>query len=268
MPTPSKGHRLGAGPAHERLMLANLATSLFEHDRITTTEAKAKRLRPLAERLITFAKRGDLHARRQVMRVVRDKDVVHKLFAEIGPKFAERAGGYTRIVKLGPRKGDNAPMASIELVEALTPAQSTVREAERARGTKSAPRKATRGRTVETAEEAKDESPTAASVAATAPSQVVISGDDTAEGTEVVEESASTEEAPYGEGSHAALDDGAQPEGFPIKGDEESNLYYAPGSEAYDGTDADVWFATAEDAEAAGFSVPPSPESADEDSNA
>ena len=130
MPTPTKGHRLGAGPAHERLMLANLATSLFEHDRITTTEAKAKRLRPLAERLITFAKRGDLHARRQVMRVVRDKDVVHKLFAEIGPKFAERAGGYTRIVKVGPRKGDNAPMALIELVEALTVAQKAVGEAE------------------------------------------------------------------------------------------------------------------------------------------
>src|SRR5215471_17275979 len=201
MPTPSKGHRLGAGPAHERLMLANLATSLFEHDRITTTEAKAKRLRPLAERLITFAKRGDLHARRQVMRVVRDKDVVHKLFAEIGPKFAERAGGYTRIVKVGPRKGDNAPMAVIELVEALTPAQSTAREAERARGTKFAPRKAARGRTAEIAEEAKDESPTAASVAATAPSQVVISGDETPEGAEAVEESASTEEAPYGEGS-------------------------------------------------------------------
>ncbi len=116
MPTPTKGHRLGSGPAHERLMLANLATSLFEHDRITTTEAKAKRLRPLAERLITFAKRGDLHARRRVMRVVRDKDVVHKLFAEIGPKFAERPGGYTRITKIGPRKGDNAAMAVIELV--------------------------------------------------------------------------------------------------------------------------------------------------------
>ena len=145
MPTPTKGHRLGAGPAHERLMLANLATSLFEHDRITTTEAKAKRLRPLAERLITFAKRGDLHARRQVMRVVRDKDVVHKLFAEIGPNFSERAGGYTRIVKVGPRKGDNAPMAVIELVEALTGGQAVVKEAERARGTKSAARKAAAG---------------------------------------------------------------------------------------------------------------------------
>src|SRR5438045_1341704 len=127
MPTPTKGPRLGSGPAHERLMLANLATSLFEHDRITTTEAKAKRLRPLAERLITFAKRGDLHARRQVMTVIRDKDVVHKLFAEIGPKFSTRPGGYTRIIKTGPRKGDNAPMAVIELVEELT---SVVAEAE------------------------------------------------------------------------------------------------------------------------------------------
>src|SRR3954447_729827 len=134
MPTPTKGPRLGGGPAHERLMLANLATSLFEHGRITTTEAKAKRLRPLAERLITFAKRGDLHARRRVLSVVRDKDVVHTLFAEIGPGFAERAGGYTRITKVGPRKGDNAPMAVIELVEFRTVAQEAVAEAEQARG--------------------------------------------------------------------------------------------------------------------------------------
>jgi large subunit ribosomal protein L17 len=168
MPTPTKGPRLGGSPAHERLMLANLATSLFTHDRITTTEAKAKRLRPLAERLITFAKRGDLHARRQVMSVIRDKDVVHKLFAEVGPKFAERAGGYTRIVKVGPRKGDNAPMAVIELVEERTAAQATVREAERARGTKSAPRQAPTKRTAEIAEDAKSESPTAAAVSASA----------------------------------------------------------------------------------------------------
>ena len=117
-------------------MLANLATSLFEHGRITTTEAKAKRLRPLAEKLVTFAKRGDLHARRQVMTTIRDKDVVHTLFAEIGPRFENRPGGYTRITKVGPRKGDNAPMAVIELVEALTVAQQAVGEAERARGTK------------------------------------------------------------------------------------------------------------------------------------
>jgi large subunit ribosomal protein L17 len=168
MPTPTKGSRLGGGPAHERLILANLATALFEHDRITTTEAKAKRLRPLAEKLITFAKRGDLHARRQVMTVIRDKDVVHKLFAEIGPNMAERPGGYLRILKLNPRKGDNAPMAIIEIVESVTQAQSVVREAERARGTKVAPRKAATGRTAELADELKNESPTAASVAATA----------------------------------------------------------------------------------------------------
>ena len=135
MPTPTKGPRLGGSPAHERLMLANLATSLFEHGRITTTEAKAKRLRPYAEKLVSFAKRGDLHSRRQVMTVIRDKDVVHTLFAEIGPRFANRPGGYTRITKVGPRKGDNAPMAVIELVEALTVAQQAVGEAERARGT-------------------------------------------------------------------------------------------------------------------------------------
>jgi large subunit ribosomal protein L17 len=140
MPTPTKGPRLGGSPSHERLMLANLATSLFEHGRITTTEAKAKRLRPLAEKLVTFAKRGDLHARRQVMTLIRDKDVVHTLFAEIGPRYETRPGGYTRITKVGPRKGDNAPMAVIELVEALTVAQHAVGEAERARGTRFASR--------------------------------------------------------------------------------------------------------------------------------
>jgi large subunit ribosomal protein L17 len=127
MPTPTKGPRFGGSPAHQRLMLANLATALFEHGRITTTEAKAKRLRPFAERLVTKAKRGDLHARRQVMAVIRDKTVVHELFTEIGPGYAGRPGGYTRITKIGPRKGDNAPMAVIELVEPL--AEQTVAEA-------------------------------------------------------------------------------------------------------------------------------------------
>jgi large subunit ribosomal protein L17 len=117
MPTPTKGPRLGGSPAHQKLMLANLATSLFEHGKITTTHARARRLRPVAEKLITFAKRGDMHARRQVLTVVRDKSVVHTLFTEIGPSFAERPGGYTRITKLGPRKGDAAPMAIIELVQ-------------------------------------------------------------------------------------------------------------------------------------------------------
>ncbi len=116
MPTPTKGARLGGSSAHQRHILSNLATALFEHGRITTTEAKARRLRPVAERLITFAKRGDLHARRQVLTVVSDKGIVHSLFTEIGPGFAERHGGYTRITKIGPRKGDNAPMAVIELV--------------------------------------------------------------------------------------------------------------------------------------------------------
>ncbi|MET9797907.1 50S ribosomal protein L17 [Nocardiopsis alba] len=119
MPTPTKGARLGSGPAHERHILANLATSLFQHGRIRTTEAKAKRLRPYAEKLITLGKRGDLHARRQVLTKITDKSVVHELFTEIGPRYENRPGGYTRITKIGPRKGDNAPMAVIELVEAL-----------------------------------------------------------------------------------------------------------------------------------------------------
>ena len=116
MPKPTKGPRLGGGPAHERLLLANLAAALFTHKSIKTTETKAKRLRPLAERLITFAKRGDLHARRRVLSVIGDKSVVHTLFAEIAPLVADREGGYTRITKVGNRKGDNAPMAVIELV--------------------------------------------------------------------------------------------------------------------------------------------------------
>lgn len=116
MPTPTKGARLGGSPAHQRLILANLATSLFEHGQITTTEAKARRLRPFAERLITKAKAGDLHNRRLVLRTIRDKGIVHNLFEEIGPRYAERPGGYTRITKIGPRKGDNAPMAVIALV--------------------------------------------------------------------------------------------------------------------------------------------------------
>lgn len=122
MPKPTKGPRLGGGPAHERLLLANLAAALFTHKSIQTTETKAKRLRPLAERLITFAKRGDLHARRRVLSVIGDKEVVHVLFTEIAPLVAEREGGYTRITKIGNRKGDNAPMAVIELVlEPVTP---------------------------------------------------------------------------------------------------------------------------------------------------
>jgi large subunit ribosomal protein L17 len=128
MPKPTKGPRLGGGPAHERLLLANLAAALFTHKSIKTTETKAKRLRPLAERLITFAKRGDLHARRRVLAIIHDKSVVHELFTEIAPLVAEREGGYTRITKLGFRKGDNAPMAQIELVlEPVTPKAKPVK---------------------------------------------------------------------------------------------------------------------------------------------
>jgi len=133
MPKPTKGPRLGGGPAHERLMLANLAAALFTHKRITTTETKAKRVRPLAERLVTFAKRGDLHARRRVLSVIGDKEVVHVLFTEIAPLVAEREGGYTRITKIGNRKGDNAPMAVIELVlEPVTPKPKSAKKTAKA----------------------------------------------------------------------------------------------------------------------------------------
>ena len=131
MPTPTKGRRLGGSPAHQRHMLANLATALFEHGKITTTEARARRLRPVAERLITFAKRGDLHARRQVLTTVTDRSVVHTLFDEIGPSFATREGGYTRITKIGPRKGDNAPLAVIELIREEAEARPRRRRARR-----------------------------------------------------------------------------------------------------------------------------------------
>jgi large subunit ribosomal protein L17 len=227
MPTPTKGPRLGGGPAHERLILGNLAQALFEHDRITTTQAKAKRLRPLAERLVTFAKRGDLHSRRKVMTVIHDKGVVHRLFTEIAPDVAERPGGYTRITKIGPRKGDNAPMAVIELVrEPLSAKQATVREAEAA--TKRAAKKAP------------------AKKAAEAPSEPAV--DETTD--------AATDETPYGEGSAAPLADGSAPEGFDIKGNKDSMKYHTPDSQWYDQTVAEVWFATQEAAEAAGF-VPP-----------
>jgi large subunit ribosomal protein L17 len=235
MPTPTKGPRLGGGPAHERLILGNLAQALFEHDRITTTQAKAKRLRPLAERLVTFAKRGDLHSRRKVMTVIHDKGVVHRLFTEIAPDVAERPGGYTRITKIGPRKGDNAPMAVIELVrEPYSPKQATVREAEAA--TKKAAKKAP-------AKKAAEEPTT-----------------EPAEATEATD----TTEAPYGEGSHAPLADGSAPDGFEIKGNQDSMKYHTPESPWYEQTVAEVWFATQEAAEAAGFEAPGSMPDADE----
>jgi len=156
MPTPKKGARLGGGPAHQKLILSNLATSLFEHGRITTTEAKARRLRPLAEKLITKAKRGDLHNRREVLKTIRDKSVVHTLFTEIAPSFEERPGGYTRITKIGPRKGDNAPMAVIELVtEKYDPKPARGKKAEPKK--KAEPEKATTEVPTELAEEASPE---------------------------------------------------------------------------------------------------------------
>jgi large subunit ribosomal protein L17 len=191
-------------------MLANLATALFEHGRITTTLAKAKRLSPLADRLITFAKRGDIHARRQVLTVVRDKGVVHTLFAEIGPGFANRQGGYTRITKLGPRKGDNAPMAQIELVEFRTIAQEAVAEAEAARGSRFARRRRPTGATAEAAAELASESETAANVAAEADAADAADADGTAaDATETETAETETAETETAETETAALADAA-----------------------------------------------------------
>ncbi|MBN9216111.1 MAG: 50S ribosomal protein L17 [Microbacterium sp. SCN 70-200] len=173
MPKPTKGPRLGGGPAHERLLLANLAAALFTHRSITTTETKAKRLRPLAERLITKAKRGDLHARRSVLSVIGDKEVVHVLFAEIAPLVADREGGYTRITKVGNRKGDNAPMAVIELVlEPVNPKPKSAKKAAAAASVEEAPaadeaaaEEAVEAEVVEAAEEAPVEEAAAAEAA-------------------------------------------------------------------------------------------------------
>lgn len=195
MPTPTKGTRVGGGPAHERLILSNLATALFEHDQITTTAAKAKRLRPLAERLITFAKRGDLHSRRRVLTVVRDKGVVHRLFAEVAPDMAAREGGYTRITKIAPRKGDNAPMAVIELVrEPLSPKKATVKEAEAA--TKRAAKDAAKGdQPAVAAETVEVEATEAAEFEASEASETGDLGDAPHEVTDEVTESAESTEA-------------------------------------------------------------------------
>jgi large subunit ribosomal protein L17 len=232
MPTPTKGPRLGGGPAHQRLILANLATSLFEHDSITTTEAKAKRLRPLAERLITFGKRGDLHSRRRVMTVIRDKGVVHRLFVEIAPDMAERNGGYTRITKIGPRKGDNAPMAVIELVREPVAKKATVKEAEGA--TKRAAKDDAKRKA------AQDD----AAAAETAAVQDTDVQDGDVQDTPAVELPA---------GAVAATDDGSAPEGYTVKGNADSGKYHVEGSQWYDQTVAEFWFKDAEAAEAAGF---------------
>jgi large subunit ribosomal protein L17 len=224
MPTPTKGSRLGGSAAHQKLILSNLATSLFEHGAITTTATKAKRLQPLAESMITKAKRGDLTSRRQVMKRIRDKSVVHVLFTEIGERYADRPGGYTRIIKLGPRKGDNAPMVKIELVEALADSPKAKAAAKKAApATKATAKKAA----------AKDEAKVDETPAEDAKVQDVVAGK-------------------Y-EGSAAPLDGGAAPEGYDIKGNEDSMKYHGTDSPWYDQTVAEVWFQTEEAAQAAGF---------------
>jgi large subunit ribosomal protein L17 len=222
MPTPKKGYRLGGSPAHQRLILANLATALFEHGRITTTEAKARVLRPYAEKLITKAKKGDLHNRREVLKTIRDKGVVHVLFTEIAPLMAERPGGYTRITKIGPRKGDNAPMAVIELVTETFAPQAP----------KAAP--------------AAEEAPAAEVVEEAVEAPVA---DEAAEAE--VATVADVEELPAG--AALPLEDGSAPEGFTIKGNRDSMKFHQEGGQWYDATVAEIWFDTAENAEAAGF---------------
>jgi len=216
MPKPTKGARLGGGAAHERLILANLASALFINKSIKTTEARAKRLRPVAERLVTFAKRGDLASRRRALAVLRNKEAVHVLFTEIAPLVADRQGGYTRIVKVGFRKGDNAPMGVIELVlEPVTP---------KVKATK----------TEAPAAEVEVEVSADASVDAEASVEA-----------EVVEEAAADSAAP--------LEDGSAPEGFDVKGKNSTKKFYAPGDAGYANVKADIYFASAEAAEAAGF---------------
>ncbi|MCW2809733.1 MAG: rplQ [Friedmanniella sp.] len=247
MPTPTKGARLGGSPSHERIILANLASQLFEHDKIVTTEAKAKRLRPLAEKLITKAKRGDIHARRLVLTTVRDKGVVHKLFTEIAPTMADREGGYLRITKVGPRKGDNAPMALIELVT------ESVEESKKANSTPVAAKKAASRRA------GAADSATATPVVATpdettpvetAPDESTPSEATPDEATSEAADTAVTETSSYGPGSYVGVE---PPEGFTIKGNENSRKYHSPASQWYDETVAEVWFENEDAAAAAGF---------------
>ncbi len=231
MPKPTKGPRFGGSPAHQRIILANLATQLFQHGKITTTEAKAKRVQPLADRLISKAKRGDLHNRRIVLQTVTDKGVVHILFTEIAPKLAEREGGYTRITKIGPRKGDNAPMAVIEIVT------ESVEESRKAKAKTSAKK----------AEPAKAEPKKAAPKKAAAKK-----AEETVEAPEVeATEAAVADEAPeFGEGSYVGDE---PPAGYDIKGNKDSMKFHTPESQWYEATKAEVWFNSAEAAEAAGF---------------
>ncbi|MBM7509065.1 large subunit ribosomal protein L17 [Nocardioides salarius] len=183
MPKPTKGPRLGGSPSHQRLILANLATQLFEHGRITTTESRARALRPWAEKLITKAKKGDLHNRREVLKTIRDKGVVHVLFTEIAPTFSERPGGYTRITKIGPRKGDNAPMAVIELVtEAYSPTPKAATPAPAAPAAEETPAEEAPAEETTTEETATDEAPTELGEEASPEESVVAEAEVTDEG--------------------------------------------------------------------------------------
>jgi large subunit ribosomal protein L17 len=198
MPTPKKGPRLGGSPAHQKLIVSNLATALFEHGRITTTEARARVLRPVAEKLITKAKRGDLHNRREVLKTIRDKSVVHTLFTEIAPTFEERPGGYTRITKIGPRKGDNAPMAVIELVtEKYAPKPARSKKAEPAAKATPAP--------AAEATEAPTDAPTELAEEAS-PEESVIAEAEVEETTEEAPAEDATDEAPAEESDEAESD--------------------------------------------------------------
>jgi large subunit ribosomal protein L17 len=229
MPKPNKGPRLGGGPAHERLLLANLASALFLHKSIKTTETKAKRLRPLAERMVTFAKRGDLHARRRVLSILGNKEAVHVLFAEIAPLVAEREGGYTRITKVGNRKGDNAPMAVIELVlEPVAP------KAKKAAPKAAAPKAEKAEKPAEDAADAGAESQEEGAAAEAVAAAALVDGE-------------------FGADSAAPNEDGSAPEGFDIKGNKDSMKFHRPVVQWYEQTVAEVWFRTAEAAEAAGF---------------
>ena len=209
MPTPTRGSRLGGSSAHQRHMLANLATALFEHGKITTTEAKARRLRPFAERLITFAKRGDLPARREVLTVVTDKGVVHTLFTEIGPRFAAREGGYTRITKVGPRKGDNAPLAVIELVAEDAVATPRRRRARRAQPAVAGARPAaTAGAEAQAAAAGAAEAAQAPDVGGDEDAAGVAAGDEVGDGEDAGDEAADVVAADGSEGEDEAGEPG------------------------------------------------------------
>ena len=222
MPKPTKGPRLGGTPAHQRIILNNLASQLFEHGKITTTETKAKRVQPLAETLITKAKRGDLHARRLVLSRISNKAVVHALFTEIAPKLADRQGGYTRITKIGNRQGDNAPMAVIEVVT----------------------------ETVEESRKAKEKGKGKPAAAAPAkPAKKAAKAEPKAKAATLVSEPVE-DAAKYGEGSYVGEN---PPAGFDIKGNEDSMKFHTPDSPWYDGTIAEVWFNSEDAAVAAGF---------------